>query len=315
MSTTIVTPFQAFVGSLFKPLAGSVQSEHGRQMRRMSPIHFYAGKNGAAKSMCAVYDTLPDLAAGIPVLSTVRLLDYENLRPCDDPTCDDVMHGRADHMAAHPCYVPFRDWCQLLEWNRGPVLMDEITGVADSNEAAAMPSAAANKLAQLRRDDCTVRITGLSFIRANKRIRESVNAITRCSSMLGVKVIDDDGTERMWKAKRFAKWVTYDAQSLPPDDPSEAAYEKADVIVRAKHWIPESPARNAYDTFAPVLMVGRVTDAGRCVRCEGNRRVQECSCPDYQAAKTQPTRSTARAKPEERSAGADLQLVAAGMTG
>lgn len=278
---TVETPFESFVGRLFQPLAGNAQSEAGRAARRSYPIHFYSGRNGAAKSLCAVYDTLPDLAAGMPVLSTVRLLDFDNPRPCDDPNCEDIMHGAANHMAAHPGYVPFTSWPQLLDWTRGPVLMDEITGVADSNESAAMPSAAANKLAQLRRDDCSVRITGLNFIRANKRLREAVSAVTRCQSMLPVTMFHEDGSERTWKARRFAKWTTYDAQSLPIDDHTEAAYEKADVLHRSRHWIPTSPALTAYDTMAPVLMVGRVTDSGRCAHCEGVRRAVPCSCPDY----------------------------------
>jgi hypothetical protein len=266
-------------------MAGTKQSQAARARRRAYPIHMYVGRNGSAKTLCAVYDTLPDLAAGLSVLSTVRLLDFDNPRACDDEACDDLMHGRADHMAAHPLYVPFRVWPQLLAWSRGPVIMDEITGVADSNEGAALPVVAANKLAQLRRDDCSVRITGLNFIRANKRIRESVNAVTRCQSFLPVDAFHEDGTVKLWRTRRLAKWVTYDAQSLPVDDHTEAAYDKADVLVRGRHWIPTSPAILAYDTFAPVLSVGTVSDAGRCASCGGTRRAPECSCSDYQAAK------------------------------
>lgn len=283
--STQLNAVQVLQGNIFKRLAGDVQSEQARRIRRNFPVHFYTGKNGGSKSLCAVYDTLPDLDYGMPVLSTVRLLDYRNLRPCDDQNCPDDIGHALGHMAAHPGYVPFTTWPQLLEWNDGPVLMDEITGVADSNEGAAMPSAAANKLAQLRRADCAVRITGLNFIRANKRIREAVRAVTRCSTILPVTSMKDDGSERMWKQYRFARWNTYDAETLPMDDISAAAYDKAQLVARGAHWIPDSPAIGAYDTYAPVLMVGRVTESGRCAHCEGNRRAPECSCPDYQAAK------------------------------
>ena len=293
---TIITPYEKMVGDIFKRFCGDAQTKLGRNVRRSFPVHFYAGKNGGSKSFCAIYDTLPDLDAGIPVLSTVRLLDYKNPRPCEDPDCDDFLGHEMGHLAAHPFYVPFTSWPQLLDWNDGPVIMDEITGVADSNESAAMPSAAANKLAQLRRADCAVRITGLNFVRANKRIREAVKAVTRCSSILPVTSTKDDGSERMWKQYRFARWITYDSQSLPLDDISEAAYEKGDVVARARHWIPESPALGAYDTYAPVLMVGRVNESGRCVTCEGNRRPQECSCPDYVAAKTRSRSAGAQAR-------------------
>lgn len=280
-----LTAFQSFQGSIFKRLAGDGQSEQARRIRRGFPIHFYTGKNGGSKTLCAIYDTLPDLDYGVPVLSTVRLLDYKNLRRCENENCGDDIGHALGHMAAHPLYVPFTTWPQLLDWNDGPVLMDEITGVADSNEGAAMPSAAANKLAQLRRADCAVRITGLNFIRANKRIREAVRAVTRCSTILPITSMKDDGSERMWKQYRFARWNTYDAETLPMDDISLAAYDKAQRVARAQHWIPDSPAIGAYDTYAPVLMVGRVTESGRCAHCEGTRRAPECSCLDYHERK------------------------------
>src|SRR4029453_373980 len=134
-----------------------------------------------------------------------------------------------------------------------PVIMDEITGVADSNEGAAMPAVVANKLAQLRRAEVTLRITGLNFIRANKRIREAVNAVTVCTCSFAVRAYAEDGTEKVWKQRRLAKWITYDAQSLPVEkDVTKSAYENADVFVRGRHWIPTSPAIAAYDTLAPV---------------------------------------------------------------
>lgn len=278
-----------------KILAPTGQTERARGIRRAYPIHFYTGRNGSGKSLCAVYDTLPDLAAGKKVLSTVRFLDFEDPRPCDDPLCEDVMHGHPSHMAAHPNWIPFTRWPQLLEFEGGPVVMDEITGVADSNEGAALPSAVANMLAQLRRREVTLRITGLSFIRANKRIREATNAVTVCSSMFGVTAYAEDGSEKVWKQRRLSKWITYDAQSLPADkDVSKNAYENADRFTSATHWIPVSPALKAYDTLAPVSTVGEVSDAGRCAHCGGNRRAEECSCHDYQHRKA--SRRTARAQ-------------------
>lgn len=286
------------------------QAEKARKLRRGFPVHFYSGKNGQTKSCAMVYDTLPDLDAGTPVLSTVRLLDYRNPRPCDDLACDDAIGHEKGHLAAHPAYVPFTDWPQLLDWSGGPILMDEITGVADSNESSSIPAAVANKLAQLRRADVTVRITGLNFIRANKRIREATTAITRCSAMWPVTAVSEDGSERIWRQNRWAAWRTYDAASLPLDDHTEAAYEKAELLTKAHHWVPSSPAIRAYDTYAPVLMVGHVTEHGRCAHCGDNRRVQECQCPDYVARKAagSPGR-TASAKREDRTGGRRSAIV------
>jgi hypothetical protein len=264
--------------------------------------------------MAMIYDTLPDLAAGRPVLSTVRLLDYDNPRLCDDGDCEDSSHGGPlHHGASHPLYVPFTQWGQLLDWKSGAVLMDEITGIADSNESSGLPVVAANKLAQLRRDDCTVRITGLNFIRANKRIREAVNAVTRCRSFLPVDTLDADGSERVWRRRRVATWVTYDAQSLPVDDHTDHAYEEADVLVKAIHWIPDSPATRAYDSMDRVLTVGTVAEGGRCAHCGGNRRNPDCSCEDYQALRAAGRPSARKTRSgEDGGASGPLALAPAG---
>lgn len=266
-------------------LAREKQADAGRSARRRFPIHFYSGRNGAGKSLCMVYDTLPSLEAGRPVLSTVRLIDYIDLRACiTELGCDRPdWHGEfpEPHQVAHPLYRPFTSWEQLLDASGCDILMDEITGVADSNDHFSMPSAVRNILPQLRRRDIALRITGLNWIRADKRIRESVNALTRCRSSLPVRAKDADGETRLWRPRRLMHAVTYDAQSLPLDDHTAGAYAKADVVAKARIWIPGSVAIKAYDTLAPVLSVGTVTDAGRCAFCGGTRRAPECCCPDY----------------------------------
>lgn len=269
-------------------LAGDRQSLRARARRRNYPVHVYCGKNGSGKSLAAVYDTLPDLEAGRPVLSTVRILDYENPRPCDDPLCPELeLAGLAlerpelglahDHLAAHPCYVPFTKWSQLLEHRGGPVIMDEVVGVATSGDTT-IPAAVQELLQQLRRADVSVRITGLGWMRVNKALREAANAVTVCRSILPESRGDGD---RQWRARRLALWRTYDAQSLPLDDHTRTAYQKADKLVSGRHWIPASPAIHAYDTLDAVLRVGTVSDRGRCASCGGTRRAPVCSCPDY----------------------------------
>lgn len=256
-------------------------ANRARNVRRGYPIHMYVGKNGGGKSAMMVWDTLPDLKSGRPVLSTVRLLDFENPRLCDDLACDCEKTDEKRHAAAHPGYIPFRRWKQLVEFRDGVVLMDEITGVADSNEGSSMPAPVANKLAQLRRVDVTVRLTGLSFVRASKRIREAVVAVTRCQSMFPITAVADDGTERVWRQRRLCLSRTYDAQSLPVDDITEAAFEKADLLAKSRLWLPDSPAIRAYDTYDSVSRVGAVSDAGLCLDCDGTRRRSECSCSEY----------------------------------
>lgn len=275
-------------------LAGERQAIKARQRRRMYPLHAYLGRNGSSKSACLVWDTLPDLEAGLPVLSTVRLLDYQHPRPCEgyyhvwedgrlqQIDCDHPRHGHPKHLQAHPLWAKFYRWTDLMTWERGPVLMDEITGVAASGDND-LPPVVKDALHRLRAADLSVRITGISWIRINKMLREVINAVTRCRSSLPVAAFHDDGTERMWRARRLAKHVTYDAQTLPIDDHTEHAYDEGQVLVKGRLWIPMCPAIKAYDTFDLVYRVGDATDAGRCVTCAGVRRVPECSCADYVA--------------------------------
>lgn len=294
-----------------RKIAPEKKAVKGRARRRGYPIHMYVGRNGSGKSLAACFDTIPDLDAGTPVLSTVRLVDYRNPRPCDDLACQDQLHGQEGHLAAHPAWVPFTSWPQFLAFTDGVALLDEITGVADSFDSASLPGAVANKLAQLRRDKVVVRITGLNFIRANKRIREAVNAVTRCQSYMPVTV-ENEGEGTLWRQRRLAVWRTYDAQSLPVDDHTDSAYESADLLVKSRLWIPGSPASQVYDSMAPILSVGSVTDAGRCAYCAGTRRAQECSCSDYQEEKASRRGSRAQAPaPSTGAPGRTLLLAAA----
>jgi hypothetical protein len=277
-------------------LAPDKQSRKAVARRRLYPIHFYAGKNGSGKSACMVLDTIPTLEAGRPVLSTVRIHDYDNPRPCDTPNCPSKRHGKDTHLAAHPLYVPFTRWEQLLDWEFGDVLMDEVTGVADSNESAKLPEAVGNFLAQMRREDVAVRITALGWMRANKRLREAVNALTLCRGLMPVRLSADATEEqRVWRPRRLLAWRTIDAEELPLDEPSPTALKEARTIVKARHWMPTSTIRAAYDTYERVTTVGTVNEGGRCYRCGGTRRAPECGCPDYQARKP-PARGGAAAR-------------------
>lgn len=299
-------------GTLSKPRPDLVERQ--RRLRRGYAVAFYSGRNGTGKSLCAVFDTMPDLDMGRTVLSTVRLLDYSNPRPCegwwgrseqdahDCPVC--ATPGAGEHQQAHPAYVPFTDWPQLLKLDgsanpagvEGAIcVMDEVTGVADSSDSNGLPNMVANELAQLRRAKVIMRVTGLNFIRAHKRIREATLAVTRCESFLPVDV---EGQEVLWRPRRLAVWRTYDAKTLPIDDIKESHWDEADLIVKSRHWIPDSPAIAAYDTLAPVDRVGTVSDAGRCAYCGGSRKVHECCCDDYQQEKV----ARAAARPARRAA-------------
>ena len=282
-------------------LAPDAQAEAGRRTRRQFAIHAYVGKNGSGKSLTAVYDTLPTLEEGRPVLSTVRLVDYENPERCDgweygnanvyggDPEPCPVVHPHTGehlddgHGQSHPLYLRFTGWQQFLTFERGDVLMDEITGVADSADHAGLPVEIRNKLPQLRRADVAVRITGLSWSRLNKRLRESCLAVTRCRGVLPVPASTEFAADRIFRPKRMTMARTYDSLDLPVDDITEHAFEEARPVRRSRMWIPGSVQSRAYDTFAPVDSVGWVDLSGTCGYCGGGRTRPKCACPDYLA--------------------------------
>lgn len=268
------------------------------------PITGYVGPNGSGKSACMVWDSMPSLMAGRPVLSTVRLLDWENPRPCDDLNCPHPEHAGVlmavpnsgestddthalslavesafspiTHMAAHPLYVPFTDWQQLLDAEHCDVLMDEVTGVASSRESQSMPAPVANKLVQLRRADVVVRWSAPNWKRADVIIRECSQAVVYAQGYLAKKSGDAD---RQWRNRRLFVWKTYDAADF--EDFTVGKREQLRAQITDLHWGPGSPVFGAYDTFDAVSSIGSVTDSGRCYRCGGRRSAPRCSCPDH----------------------------------
>lgn len=253
------------------------QSTRPRSIRRGYPIQAYVGPNGSGKSAAAVWDTIPTLLAGRPVLSTVRLLDFENPRPCDDDSCTSPNHLM--HQAAHPLWIPLTDWQQLLDARFCDVIMDEVTGVASSRESSGMPAAVANLLVQLRRRDVVLRWTAPSWTRADKIIRETSQAVTYC---LGYFPVDAGGSadeDRLWRRRRMFKWKTYDASEF--EEFSLGKSEKMSAWASQLFWGPGSPVFSAYDTDDSVLSIGHVLDTGTCATCGGRRSRPSCSCPDY----------------------------------
>jgi hypothetical protein len=277
-----------------------------RSQRRGWPIMGYVGPNGSGKSVAAVWDTLPSLLAGRPVLSTVRLLDFERPRECEG--CDEPGHliptyepvpvpegmtvadwiratqpeerrrltGHRVHGAAHPLWIPFTDWQQLLDLKGADCLMDEVTGVGSSRESASMPAPVANTLVQMRRRDVVIRWTAPAWARADKIIRECSQAVTYCTGHMPKNSGDAD---RMWRQRRLYRWRTFDATVF--EDFTAGKRDQLQTMLVDWHWGPKSGVYDAYDTYDTVLSIGTVTEGGTCYRCGGRRRAPECSCPDY----------------------------------
>lgn len=228
-----------------------------RSARRSFPIHAYIGANGGGKSLAAVYDSLPTLAAGRPVASTVRLID--------PATGED-----------HPLWIPLKEYKTLLEVEFCDVILDEVTGVASSRDSMSMPTVIANHLVQLRRRDVALRWTAPNWKRADTIIRECSQAATLCMGFWKETVKAEDGSDRQWSSRRLFYWRTYDAVAF--DEWSTYRKEKHRPVTRQLYRRDSSPASLTYDTFDAVLSLGAVTEGGSCMECGGARAKPKCSC-------------------------------------
>lgn len=269
--------------------------------RRSYGIQAFVGVNGGGKSLAAVATVMPSLAAGRRVLSTVRLLDFEQPGPCpggelcDDPDGHEVQRvvleqnpenrylviprleatGRV-HAAAHPYYVPLRTMGQILDWRDGDLLLDEVQGIAGSRTYDALPPEIQTLFLQMRRRDVRVVWTTPHWSRADIILRQVTTIVTVCSGGAPQKRTSVDGT-RSWSDRRYFRWETYDSAAL--DQWEAGTIEKAEPLLVQRVWRPKASIGNAYDTLDAVSAVGVANDSGACLHCGGGRTRRKCSCP------------------------------------
>ena len=252
-----------------------------RMYRRGSPIRAYLGSgNGSGKSMLMVYDVLPSLDFGREVLSTVRLLDYRNPRPCEDSTC--TFPGHPDHMQAHPNYVPLISYEQLLYAKNTDILLDEVTGVINSREYNKLPAAISNKLVQLRRDNCTLSWTATNWSRCDVIVRELTQTATLIVPVIKTKAKEKPGEPpKLWRNGQLFYARTFDAALLDEFDARGADLGAMKPKANQLFYRPWGFATKAYDTLDPVLALGDANDLGTCITCGGKRQQVKCSCADH----------------------------------
>lgn len=217
----------------------------GIRKRRAVPIHGYVGLNGHFKTWSMIRDTLPSLAMGRRVLSTVAILDPATGKP-------------------HHLYEPFRSWSQLLDFRDGDVLLDEVTGIMDSRDQG-MPKHVRRLLPQMRRANVLVRWTGIDWDNSDRRLRQLTQAVTKCRGhMPNHKLVRQSETPdalAMWAPNRLAFLTTYDAQTMTQsNDGMQLTQEtekkrKAKVLLRELAWAPNSLTFSCYNTLDPVLAV------------------------------------------------------------
>lgn len=229
---------------------------NGGRLRQHQAIHGYVGPNGGGKTLAMVYDTLPSLAAGRRVLSTVRLVD--------PATGED-----------HPSYVPLTSWRQLADpsLRSADVLLDEVTGVASSRSFASLPPQLLNLFVQLRRRDIVLRWTSPNFARADAVLREVTRAVTVSKGYMPKR-----DPESRWPQNRFFVWITYD--SIEFSDFELAKRDSLKPLLRQMTFRGKNmPAALHYDTLDSVTMLDHVDLSGHCLNCGGKRSMPKCSCP------------------------------------
>lgn len=233
----------------------------------------FIGANGSGKSLAMVHSAMPALAAGRRVLSTVRIVDFEDPRPCEETDCASQMHGHPDHLAAHPLWRPLRSWGDVIAAEGVDILFDEITGVASSREAMSLPAPVANLLVQLRRRDVRMRWSSPAWARADSIIRETTQAAVVCQGFVRRRV---EG--RSWRSATWFKGRIFDARDM--DDFTSGTANRIKPLRSRWAKIDRIEGREAYNTLDGVFSLPTI-HGGRCASCGGRRSVPSCGCSDH----------------------------------
>lgn len=245
----------------------------GIRKRRSQAIAGYIGLNGSFKTWSMIRDTLPSIAMGRKVLSTVTIFDPESGNP-------------------HPSFTPFESWSQLFNIENGEILMDEITGIMDSRDQG-LPRPVRRYMPQLRRAGTTVKWTGIDWDNSERRLRQLSWAVTKCRGHLpNHKLVRerqklDPTVSDMWAPNRLAFLTTYDASSLmQSEDSKQLNFElggnsnikarRARVLVREWAWAPRSLTFDCYDTLDSVYAVDNLCRHGLDVPKPGLCKDPEC---------------------------------------
>jgi hypothetical protein len=206
-----------------------------------------------------VHDSLPSLRAGRLVLSTVALLDQATGLP-------------------HPAYVPLTSFDQLLLAKNCDVLMDEVTGIANSRDSSKLPPAVQNLLVQLRRRDVVLRWTAPNWSRADKIIREVTQGVVECRGYFPGAPLPSEGSSgvRLWAPNRLFSFSLYD--TIDFDDWTTGKRDKLPPLSRQWFKGIGSDAFASYDTLDSVALVTHSDAENQCTGCGHKKRVEYCAC-------------------------------------
>jgi hypothetical protein len=189
------------------------------------------------------------------VLSTVVLLDPETGEP----------HRNFVHLTSYGA--------MLREGYHADLLLDEVQGIADAQDHAALPAPVRNVIAKMRARDVTIRWTTPDFSNANKRLRTITQGVVHCKGTHKVPV-----PGRLWRSARHFRWSVFDAKLFDEFNHSKANKLEPEGVQH--FWRPGHVAERSYSTLAAVVSLGIAADGGTsCIGCGGKRSAPACECP------------------------------------
>lgn len=234
----IVTRFEDYLyGHMFPGKDKAVTA------RRKLAIHGYMGANGHFKTATMIRDTIPDMLADLPILSTVQLNDPRTGLPYEGCTI-------------------FSNWDQLHDHKGGPLLLDEVMNVMDARDSGAMPQHIRLLIPQLRKRKVMVRYTAPDFDNADKRLRQISWGITVCRGRMPDKAAVTADSIEAWAPNRLASAITFDTVSMT--QLTEGARKKAKIKIREFWWAPTSGVFPLYDTMESVSQISNACDHPLC---------------------------------------------------
>lgn len=258
-------------------------SEAAEVQRARYAIHAFIGENGSGKTNLMMRQALRALKRGQTVISTV-------------PIYSDKAAG-----VLHPNYVAFDSWKVLKDARNCVIVMDEMTGVANARDTAALPAEIQLILNQLRKRKIKVYWSSPAWEDAQVQIRRVTRAVTLCVGSWSDKAAYRSASEensdefdeawipnRLFHAQTYRKGITSDFKLARHQEPD----------VEEWYWGPGSESFDAYDTNEETTRLQEAGDAGQCLECFGSRRRDECICEAYTAKKAE--RAALRKPDEER---------------
>ena len=174
----------------------------------------------------------------------------------------------------HPRFVPLVDYQQLLTIEHADVFFDEVAGISDASGSASMPVQVINWQHKLRKADIRQRVTTPAYARCSLPIRQVAQIVVECRSMFPAR-----SKGRLWRPRRLVVAKAYDAFRFEDFIGTDGQREKLKPMAKALIWVPDSKAKDHYNTLGQVLALGHITESGMCIVCAGTKSRPRCACP------------------------------------